>query len=103
MIPELIERGSEIEALCKRFGVRRLEVFGSAVSGAFNADRDLDFLVEFDFPDGVWKGYADRYFGLLESLQQLLGRPVDLVVDSAIKNPYFRESVDRTRVPLYAA
>jgi len=59
--------------------------------------------VEFDFPKGTYEGYADRYFGLLASLEELFGRSVDLVVDSAIKNPYFRESVDRTRTPIYVA
>jgi len=57
-------------------------------------------LVEFAPPIGP--GYADRYFGLLEALEALFGRPVDLVVASAIKNPYFRESVEKTRELLYA-
>jgi len=48
-------------------------------------------------------GYADRYFGLLESLEALFGRPVDLVVASTVKNPYFRQSLDTTRTLLYAA
>ena len=47
--------------------------------------------------------YADTYFGLLEELQNLFNRPVDLVVDSAIKNPCFRQAVESTRTPLYAA
>jgi predicted nucleotidyltransferase len=47
--------------------------------------------------------YADAYFGFLESLQDLFGRPVDLVVASSIKNPYFREAAERTRALLYAA
>lgn len=47
-------------------------------------------------------GYADRYFGLLEGLQNLFKRPVDLV-DSAIRNPHFREAVDRNKALLYAA
>ena len=47
--------------------------------------------------------YADAYFGLLESLQELFGRPVDLVVASSIKNPYFRGTVERTKALLYAA
>jgi predicted nucleotidyltransferase len=102
MIPELTERRAELEALCRRFDVLRLEVFGSAVTGAFNDESDLDFLVELRF-DGSYGGYADRYFSLLEGLEDLFGRPVDLVVDSAIKNPFFRQSVEQTRVPLYAA
>ena len=60
---------------------------------------DLDFVVEFEpLPPGV---YANTYFGLLEALQQLFDRPVDLVVESAIKNPYFLEAVEATRTLLY--
>jgi predicted nucleotidyltransferase len=87
MIAEITERRSEIEQLCLRYGVRRLEVFGSAATGAFRTEHsDLDFLVEFERAAGP--GYADRYFGLLESLEQLFGRTVDLVVFSAITTPY---------------
>jgi hypothetical protein len=101
MIAQLEQHQAELEALCRRFQVRRLEVFGSAVTGDFGEESDLDFLVEFEPPAGP--GYADRYFGLLEALEALFGRPVDLVVASAIKNPYFRESVEQTRAVLYAA
>lgn len=101
MIPEIERRRPELAALCRRFGVRRLEIFGSGATGGFRQDTsDLDFLVEFEPPAGP--GYADRYFGLLEALEALFGRPVDLVVASAIRNPYFRESVDKTRAVLYA-
>ncbi len=101
MIPEIAERRPELEVLCRRYGVRRLEVFGSAATGAFRgAESDLDFLVDLD---PAAPGYADRYFGLREALERLFGRPVDLVVASAITNPYFRASVDETRALLYAA
>lgn len=102
MIPGIERHRAELETLCRRFGVRRLEVFGSAATGSVREESsDLDFLVEFESPAGP--GYANRYFGLLESLEALFGCPVDLVVASAIRNPYFRESVDRTRTTLYAA
>jgi predicted nucleotidyltransferase len=102
MIPEIERCRTKLESLCRRFGVRRLEAFGSAVTGRFQSETsDIDFLVEFQPPNGP--GYADRYFGLLESLEALFRRPVDLVVASAIKNPYFRQSVDETRTLLYAA
>jgi len=102
MIAEIEERRAEIQALCRRFAVRHLEVFGSAATGTFrNQESDLDFLVEFQ--RRAEPGYADRYFGLKESLEQLFGRQVDLVVDSAVKNPYFRESVERSKALLYAA
>jgi uncharacterized protein len=101
VIAEIEQRRSELGALCRRFGVRRLEVFGSAVTGEFQSEAsDIDFLVEFELPSGT--GYADRYFGLLEGLESLFGRPVDLVVASAIKNRYFLESISKTKALLYA-
>ncbi len=93
---------SGIDALCKQYGVRRLELFGSATGERFDpAKSDFDFLVEFESLDRP--GYADRYFGLLEDLNTLLGRKVDLVVTRAIRNPYFMESINRSRQLLYAA
>ena len=69
-----------------------------------NTDRresDLDFVVEFQ--PAAFEAYADAYFGLLESLERLFGGPVDLVVGSAIRNPYFRQAVEETRTPIYEA
>jgi uncharacterized protein len=93
---------AELAELCRRYRVRSLSVFGSATREDFDPERsDFDFLVEFEaLPSGQ---YSDAYFGLLESLERLLGSPVDLVVSSAIRNPYFRQSVERTRAVLYAA
>ena len=100
MTPNVARNRPAIEAICRRHRVHRLELFGSAASGSDRPDSDFDFLVEFEqLPPGA---YADAFFGLLEDLSQLLGRPVDLVVPSAIKNPYFRQAVDRTRVLVYA-
>lgn len=101
MLDRIERHRSDIVTLCQLYGVHRLEIFGSAVSGRFDDESDLDFIVEFDSPHVP--GYANRYFGLLESLEALFGRPIDLVVDSAIKNPYFRESVEKTKALLYAA
>lgn len=64
-------------------------------------ESDLDFVVEFQ-PES-FSAYADTYFGLLEALGQLFGRSVDLVVGSAIKNPYFLQSVEETRTTIYEA
>lgn len=102
MIPELTERVAAVEELCRRYKVKRLELFGSAAIGRDRpGESDLDFLVEFDLLSPG--SYADTYFGLLEGLQQLFGRPVDLVVASAIRNPYFRNSVERTKTLVYAS
>ena len=102
MMAEIEQRRGEVQALCRRFQVRHLAAFGSAVRGAFRPESsDLDFVVEFEGYET--EGYAERYFGLLESLEELFGRPVDLVVESAIRNPYFRESVEANKTLLYAA
>jgi predicted nucleotidyltransferase len=87
--------------LCLRFHVRRLDVFGSAAAGDLRADSDLDFLVEFRPVDLMT--VADQYFGLLEALQRLFGRPVDLLTNRSLKNPYFVDSVEQTRQLVYAA
>jgi len=102
MIRLIEEKRADLELLCKRRGVRRIELFGSATGPDFDAARsDLDFLVTFrELP---FDQYADAYFGLLEDLQAMFQRPVDLVVASAIQNPFFRQSVDATRTVIYAA
>lgn len=102
MSPEVTEHAAALADLCRRYRVQRLELFGSGATGQDDPDRsDLDFLVEFEpLAEGT---YADAYFGVLEGLEAMFCRPVDLVVDSAIRNRYFRESVDQTKTLLYAA
>ena len=98
---DVLLRAADVATLCRRFGVSRLDLFGSAAAGVARPDSDLDFLV--DFGNRQATGYADAYFGLLEELEALFGRRVDLVVASGIRNPFFRESVERTKTLLYAA
>ena len=77
-------------------------MFGSASTGTDDPGQsDLDFLVEFGTATSLT--YADNFFGFKEALERLFGRPVDLVVASAIKNPFFRESVERGKQSVYAA
>ena len=96
------EKREDLERVCRRHSVQRIELFGSAAGSGFDADKsDLDFLVTFQ--ELGFDQYADAYFGLLEDLQRLFRRPVDLVVDSAIQNPYFRQAVESTRTLIYAA
>jgi uncharacterized protein with HEPN domain/predicted nucleotidyltransferase len=92
---EIARHSEELARMCRRYGVRQLDLFGSAARGNAEIGRsDLDFLVEFrPLSPGT---RADAYFGLKEGLENLFGRPVDLVVQSAIRNPYFRRSVERT-------
>lgn len=95
-------RRPEIEALCRELGVRRLDVFGSAVGDAFDVmSSDVDVLVEFEAGPGF--DYFGAYFGLKEGLEAILGRSVDVVTPSSVQNPYFRERVAQTKETLYAA
>ncbi|MCE5340971.1 MAG: nucleotidyltransferase domain-containing protein [Planctomycetaceae bacterium] len=100
----LIEKNLDVlKQLCRQYRVRRLELIGSALNDEkFEAERsDIDFLVEFD---SLQHGeHADAYFGLLESLENLLGRHIDLVMIKAVKNRYFLESVNKNHQVLYAA
>lgn len=103
MHPSLLHQLSAIGDLCKAFGVSRLEVFGSAArSQDFDPGRsDADFLVEFKSGDRL--SPLTQFFGLSESLEQLLGRPVDLIEVGAVKNPYLRAGINRARELVYAA
>lgn len=102
MLPTVEEHANELKELCLRHSVAQLELFGSAATGKFrDGESDLDFLVEF-LPAAIGS-YADNYFGLLEGLEVLFGCPVDLVVEGAIRNPYFRQSVEETKSLIYAA
>ena len=100
MIPAIVEHAEELKRFCVLYHVKRLDLFGSAATSHLLADdSDLDFLVE--FKPVADKAFADSYFGLLEALQRLFSRPVDLVVGSAIKNPYFLQAVRDTRIRVY--
>ena len=102
MIPAVAARTDDLQRICLRYHVLRLDLFGSAATSEHRSkDSDLDFVVE--FKPAASTAYADTYFGLLEELEQLFEKPVDLVVGPAIKNPYFLQAVEETRVPVYEA
>jgi len=103
MVELIKEHYEELGHLCRQYHVKRLEVFGSALTGeGFDPVKsDLDFLVEFlPLQPGQ---HADAYFGLLEDVEKLFDRHIDLVMPRAIKNPYFLESINKARKVLYAA
>jgi predicted nucleotidyltransferase len=97
------QRLAEIAVLCRRYGVRQLEVFGSAARAQdFDpATSDADFLV--DFQSGVDLGPLEQFFGLADALARLLGRPVDLVERGAVRNPFVLAGINRARVVVYTA
>jgi hypothetical protein len=100
---QLIEnKKDKLEELCRKYRVAELDVFGSAATGDFDQRQsDIDFLVEFD--SEVGKNRFDNFFGLLDELKQLFGRDIDLVEPGGLRNPYFKQMVDKTRKKVYAA
>jgi predicted nucleotidyltransferase len=89
----------EIERVCQSLPVKRLGLFGSALSDNFSQSSDVDVLVIFDSDENI--DLFDQYFELKEQLQEIFKREVDLVVDKKFRNPVLRESIDRTRTIIY--
>lgn len=98
----IVQHRSGIASICRRFGVRRLDVFGSAArSTDFDSQHsDIDFLIEFSeaSPPGL-----DSFFGAKSALEELLGRPVDLVEPASVRNPFVRAGIERDRETVYAS
>lgn len=96
----IIEKNiDKIKALCYKHKVASLFVFGSILTNNFKKTSDIDFLVEFTGVDPY--DYADNYFDLKKSLENLLKRQIDLLEDKAIKNPYLRQSIDSSKQLIY--
>ena len=102
MVQEISDLRREIASLCEAFRVEQLHLFGSAAQESTLAEvRDLDFLVQFKpMPPAE---YAQNYFLLLERLEKLFNSPIDLVEAEVIDNPYFKEAVEESKVPLYGS
>ena len=90
---------NDIKKLCSNHKVRKLYAFGSVLSNKFTNESDVDLVVDFDPIDISL--YADNYFDLKFSLQKILNRPVDLLEEKAIKNPYFRKNLNLQRKLIY--
>lgn len=102
MHPVVQNNLAALKDLCSRHRVERLDLFGSAAREDFDpASSDLDFLVEF-VPMSP-REHADSFFGLLEDLERLFGRRIDLLEPEPIVNPYLRASIERSRKVLYEA
>ncbi len=89
----------KIHVLCMQHGVRSLFAFGSVCTEQFDEASDIDLLVSFEPMD--YGAYADNYFSVAEKLEALFRRPVDLITDKSLSNPYFIDSVNLTKMLLY--
>ena len=90
-----------IKKLCQQHKVKKLFVFGSVLSGSFGRESDIDFIVDFNAMDV--NIYADNYFDLKFSLEDILLRQVDMVEEKTIRNPYFKKAVDQQKQLIYEA
>lgn len=90
---------SQIVALCRKHKVSKLFAFGSILTNRFNDESDVDFLVSFNKSEVT--DYFDNYFDFKYSLEDLLGRTVDLLEEQTIKNPYLKKNVDATKSLIY--
>lgn len=79
--------------LCRRYGVKRLGVFGSVARGDDRGASDIDFLAEFESP--IPAGMADRYFGFIAEASKRFGRPVQLLTPAMVRNPFLKRSMER--------
>lgn len=87
----------EIEAICRELSLARLDLIGSASRDDFSSDSDIDVLVTFQGNSSLFK----RYFALKEKLEAIFDRPVDVIEERAVTNPYFMQAANKDRIRLY--
>lgn len=97
----ILNKLPELRALCVKYDVHTMYVFGSACTDSFDDKSDVDILIS--FKEISIERYTDNYFDLHRSLESLLKRKVDLLTDNSLSNPYFIESIEQTKQLLYAA
>lgn len=91
----------QIKKICAELHLKRLDLFGSATTDNFGPDSDLDIIVE--FKKDVNFNHFDSYFLLKKGLQDIFHRPIDIIVDGSIKNPYLKKNIAQTRKNIYAS
>lgn len=90
---------ASIEVLCNNHKVKSLYAFGSVLTENFGAESDVDLIVDFETQDVL--DYADNYFDLKFALEEVLKRPIDLLEEKALKNPYFKKAIYQQRRLIY--
>ena len=97
---KLIEQNKQkLNQLCVEHHVKQLYLFGSILTEKFNAESDIDMLIQFSTIK--LEDYFDNYMDFKEKVELLLNRPIDLIENQAIKNPIFRKVVDREKKLIY--
>lgn len=101
MLKLIDDKKTELQHLCKKYDVNTMYLFGSVLTDSFTDTSDVDILIS--FKELTIEKYTDNYFQLHEELERLLNRKVDLLTMRSISNPYFKESIEKTKKLLYAA
>lgn len=97
---KLIENNiQKIISLCKKHKVQKLFVFGSILTNRFNDHSDIDLIVNFNKAE--ISDYFENFFDFKYSLEDLLGREIDLLEEQTIKNPYLKRNVETTKTLIY--
>jgi predicted nucleotidyltransferase len=91
----------ELQLLCEKYDVKSMYLFGSATTEKFNDSSDIDILIS--FKEIPFEKYTDNYFELHEMLEKLFNRKIDLLTEKSLSNPYFIQSIEKTKQLLYAA
>jgi len=89
----------KIKALCANRNVKSLFVFGSICTDKFKSSSDIDLLISFNPMDHA--DYADNYFLIADEFEEILNRPVDLITDKSLANPYFINSINSSKILIY--
>jgi len=97
----VLDKIDELKTICETFDVKSMYVFGSVCTDKFNEDSDIDILIS--FKDITIEKYTDNYFELHYALEALFNRKIDLITENSLSNPYFIESIEETKLLLYAA
>jgi predicted nucleotidyltransferase len=95
----IAENIDQINTLCKKHNVKSLFAFGSVCTEKFNDQSDIDLLIAFNTMD--YADYADSYFSIADQLEALFKRPVDIITDKSLSNPFFIKSLEQTKVLIY--
>jgi len=99
MIPLIQNNIDSIQHILQKHNVKRAFVFGSACTDSFNENSDVDMIITFN--NRYFDNYVNNYLSLESELSKLLHRNVDLVSEETIQNPYFIQSINQTKTPIY--
>jgi len=94
------EHIDELTKICESLNIKRMNVFGSAVSGKFNKESDIDFLIKFS-EELTGDQYAENYFKLHYKLKELFNREIDIITEPTLSNPFFIESINNSKQLIY--